>query len=100
MEGNYNEHENFTINVAIADAYEKLDSIVIDWVFRSDSLNLLNYVDSGRYGEEYRDLKSLVGYPTCRFEFGPWHSIYLILSIDSMDRRISFEFCALADIKY
>ena len=41
-EGKYNESEKLAINVAVADAYEKLDSIVKDWGFRSGSPHPVN----------------------------------------------------------
>jgi len=41
-EGNYEESEKRAISVAVADAYEKLDSIIKDWIFRTDSLLPVN----------------------------------------------------------
>jgi hypothetical protein len=37
IEGNYNENEKNAIKVAVSTAYEKLDSIVRDWIFRPDN---------------------------------------------------------------
>lgn len=42
MEGDYDESEKHAMSVAVASTYEKLDSIVRDWVFRGDSSHPVN----------------------------------------------------------
>jgi len=42
IEGNYEESEKDAIKVAVVDAYEKLDSIIKDWIFTNNSSHPVN----------------------------------------------------------